>query len=78
MKPSNLTGEMIKTWRDFKGWSQEELAEMLGIAEGSLRNYEKEMRSDKKGEPVKIPKLLDWGLAALAKGLKPFSENVKK
>lgn len=76
MIPSNLTGTMLRAWRNHKCWSQTEMAEELGISEGSLVNYESGKRSDK-DEPVKIPKLLDWALAALAAGLRPFSERKK-
>ena len=65
---------MVRVWRERKGLSQAEMAETLGISEGSLLNYERESRPDKK-EPVRIPKLFDWALAALAAGLKPFSER---
>ena len=76
MTPSKLTGIMIRAWREKKGWSQAETAETLGISEGSLLNYERESRPDRK-EPVLIPRLLDWALAALAAGLRPFSERKK-
>lgn len=74
MTPSKLTGKLIKEWRERLGWSQAETAEKLGISEGSWRNYEHEKRKDKE-EPVQIPKLLDWALAALHGNLKPFSET---
>lgn len=76
MSPSKLTGQMIRSLRERLGLSQVETAEKLGISEGSLSNYERERRPDKE-EPVPIPRLLDWALAALATGLKPFSEMVK-
>ncbi len=68
---------MIKDLREYLGLSQEAAAEKLGISEGSLRNYEKETRPDKK-DPVLIPMLLDWALSAIHAGLKPFSESVSK
>lgn len=74
MTPSNLTGEMLRMWRNRIGLSQNEAAERLGIAEVSLRNYEKQRRPDRK-DPVQIPMLLDWALSALDAGLKPYSEK---
>lgn len=77
MKPSKLTGSMIRSLREKLGWTRPELAEKMGISEGSLRNYEQERRPYKK-EPVQIPLLLDWALSALSSGLKPFSESVAR
>lgn len=76
MIPSKLTGATLKDWRERLGWSQAEVAEKIGISEGSWRNYENEKRVDKK-DPVQIPRLLDWALAALHAKLKPFSETFK-
>lgn len=77
MTPSTLTGKIIKELREKLGLSQAEMGETLGISEGSLRSYEKERRVDKP-DPVKIPLLLDWALAALAAKLKPFSQTQRK
>lgn len=74
MSDSKLTGQMIKDLRDHLGITQAELAEKLGAAEGTIRNYEKGTRVDKKDGPVIIPKLFDWALSAIYSGLKPFSE----
>ena len=76
MTPSKLTGELLRQWRDRIGWSQGEVAEKLGISEGSYRNYENEKKHGK-AEPVVIPLMLDWALAALHARLKPFSETFK-
>ncbi len=75
MIASKLTGKMIRTLRERLSWSQKELSEHLGISEGSVRNYEKESRVDK-DEPVIIPLLLDWALAAIDAGLRPLSEKL--
>ena len=77
MTPSALTGKILKAWREHLGWSQAETAEKLGISEGSWRNYEAETKHGK-AEPVQIPAILDWALAALHAGLRPFSETFKK
>lgn len=74
MSKTELTGQMIKDLRERLGCTQAELAEKLGAAEGTIRNYEKGSRVDKKDGPVVIPKLLDWALSAIYSGLKPFSE----
>ena len=70
---ARLTGEMIKYLRDRKGLTQSELATTLGLAEGTVRNYEKGARVDKEA-PVTIPFVIDWALAAVYEGLRPFSE----
>lgn len=77
MTPSNLTGKLIREWREKIGWSRADTAEKLGISEGSLLNYEHEKRVDR-SQPVKIPKLLDWALSAVSSGLRPFSEMKRK
>ena len=77
MTPSKLNGRAIREWRERLGWSRADTAEKLGISEGSLLNYEHEKRVDR-SQPVKIPKLLDWALSAIASGLKPFSERKAK
>lgn len=74
MIPSKLTGKILREWRERRGWSQPEAAEKLGLSEVSLRNYEREKRSDK-ADPVLIPLLLDWAIAAVTAGLRPFSET---
>lgn len=77
MIPSFLTGKILRDWRVNRSLSQADLAEKLGISEGSIRNYESESRPDKK-EPVQIPRLLDWALAALHARLRPLSETLGK
>lgn len=77
MTPSNLTGRMLKETRERLGWAQTQLAEMLGICVASLRSYESEKRPDKE-KPVAIPKLVDWALAAVMGGLRPWSEGKGK
>ena len=74
MTPSTLTGDMIRKLRERLGLSQVEAAGKLGISEGSLSNYEREQRPDKK-DKVQVPRLLDWALSALHAGLKPYSET---
>jgi transcriptional regulator with XRE-family HTH domain len=77
MKESSLTGKMISYLRDRLGLTQVELADKLGVSEGSVRNYEKEARVDRK-ERVIIPMIFDWALAAIAAKLRPYSETIKK
>ena len=74
MTPSHLTGKLLKDWRERKSFTQAEIAEKLGVSEGSWRNYENEKRCGDPN-PVKIPRVLDWALAALNGNLKPFSET---
>jgi transcriptional regulator with XRE-family HTH domain len=77
MTPSGLTGNMIRSLREKLGLTQQETAEKLGIHPASQSNYERGKRADK-DEPVAIPKLYDWALAALARNLRPFSETERK
>lgn len=77
MKRSNLTGKMMRESRDRLGWVQTQMADALGVCIASLRSYETEKRSDK-DKPVPIPKLVDWALAAITSGLRPYSEGINK
>ena len=75
MQASKLTGQMIATLRERLGLTQVELSEKLGIAENTVKNYEKGTRVDKEA-PVVIPMLFDFALAAIDAGLPPYSTKV--
>ena len=68
---SALTGEMLRAFRERHGLSQAALAEELGVAENTIRNYETQRRSDRPS--VAIPRVVDWALSALDGNLRPFS-----
>ena len=72
MIPSNLTGARFKAWRTKLGWSQTHAAKILGTGVASVRNYEKERRSDTNYK-VKIPLLIAWACSAINAGLNPLS-----
>ena len=66
---------MIREWREKLGWSQSETAEKLGVSIESFGNYEREKRPDRPFAGV--PLLVDWAIAAIHAGLKPFSSGRK-
>jgi len=69
MKP-----EDFKAWRKKMKFTQQQAADVLGLYRLTVVNYERGERLGI-GSQVKIPRSVDLACAALAAGLKPFSEQ---
>lgn len=59
-----MTGAQIKAFREGRGLSQQEFADLVGISKKSLGAYELN-RAD-------APKTLGWTCAGIAYGIKPM------
>ncbi|MET4636133.1 helix-turn-helix domain-containing protein [Kaistia defluvii] len=68
-----MTPEQFKSWRDEMGMTQSQAADALGVARGTILNYESGSRRDD-GRPVAIPKTVALACAALRAGLAPIGE----
>jgi len=69
-----MNNEQFKTWRKRLGLTQQQAAEALGLSIQALGNYERGQRYED-GREVKIPRPIDLACAAIASGLKPYSEQ---
>ena len=49
-----MVGKKIQTYREFRGYSQIQLAELSGINVGQIRKYELEIRNPKPDQSEKI------------------------
>ena len=76
---SNTFGKLIKTYRELRGWKQEELAERWGYSREYLSQVERGKRKLEKQEQVhKLADILDIPqeqLDAIGKGLPASSSG---
>ena len=68
-KEALITASQCKAARGLLGWTQEELAEKLGVTRRTIHNFEHELRKTKKPMLIKMRKLfMDAGVELIEAG----------
>lgn len=78
MKAQNTFGWRLKVLRTYKGLTQEELAEMLGVTRYQIYNYESANREPKFETVIKIADIFNVSIDYLLRGRDKYLYMVKE
>lgn len=65
-----MSGAELRGWRERRGLTREQLANLLGLHRNSIRNLE--TGEGTRGEPISVRKILRLALFALSQGVQDY------